>query len=108
MTAEGDFNNYLWNTGETSQSVEVEHSGLYRVTAMHDPCEASASIEIPFCELNIYLPNAFSPSNQDGLNDLFGLDARAQHQIEDCSIYIYNRWGELVFYSNRKEFQWDG
>ncbi|MBO4488626.1 MAG: gliding motility-associated C-terminal domain-containing protein, partial [Bacteroidales bacterium] len=108
LSAEGDFINYLWNTGETTQSVEVEHSGTYRVTAMHEPCRATASIEIPYCELNVYLPNAITPGNYDGLNDVFSLDSRAQHQIADCDIYIYNRWGELVFYSSSKEFQWDG
>ncbi|MBO7446224.1 MAG: gliding motility-associated C-terminal domain-containing protein [Bacteroidales bacterium] len=108
LTVEGDFTNYLWNTGETTTQVEVDHSGTYRVSATREPCEATASFEVPYCELNVYLPNAITPSNADGLNDLFRLDERAKHQISDCSIHIYNRWGELVFHSATKDFEWDG
>ena len=108
LSVEGDFTNYVWNTGAIGSTVEVDHSGTYRVTATRDPCQATAYFEVPYCELNIYLPNAITPGNQDGLNDIFSLDARARHQIDDCEIFIYNRWGELVFYSRSKEFQWDG
>ena len=39
---------------------------------------------------------------------LKSLPERAQNQIKDFDIFIYNRWGELVFYSTDKGFQWNG
>jgi len=32
----------------------------------------------------------------------------AQSQMADFEIRIFNRWGEQVFYSTDKNFQWDG
>lgn len=49
-------------------------------------------------------PTAFSP-NQDGINDGFGVFGRYIQQID---LYIFNKWGEMIFYSNRPEDRWDG
>lgn len=52
----------------------------------------------------LYVPNAFTPDD-DGLNDLFdvkGLD------IESYRLFIFNRWGELIFESNDLNYKWDG
>ena len=54
---------------------------------------------------DIYLPNAFSPNN-DGLNDLYrgipvGIDRFG-------FMKIYNRWGQLLFYSTDHRKGWDG
>jgi gliding motility-associated-like protein len=53
---------------------------------------------------NIYIPNAFSPDG-DGLNDIFkakGID------IVEFKMEIFDRWGELVFKSDRIENGWNG
>ena len=58
----------------------------------------------PFCSW--FFPNAFTP-NGDGKNDLFrgtGFDKN----IEQFNIWIYNRWGELVFESDNLEEGWNG
>lgn len=55
-------------------------------------------------ELVIYVPTAFTP-NGDGLNDtleLFGLPT------EIATTNIYNRWGQLVFTSEKPSPGWDG
>ncbi len=57
-------------------------------------------------EFSLYIPKAFSP-NGDGINDVFkpvgkGIDF-SQYQM-----YIYNRWGELIFESNDYNVGWDG
>ena len=53
-----------------------------------------------------HIPNAFSP-NGDGRNDLFHgvgiLDG-----YKDFSMSIWNRWGEMVFYSEDPTEGWDG
>jgi len=66
------------------------------------------TIVVAVADITLYLPNAITPSKSDGLNDVFSLPERAQNQIKDFDIFIYNRWGELVFYSTDKGFQWNG
>ena len=66
------------------------------------------SIQIAVADIAIYLPNAITPSKSDGLNDVFSLPEKIQNQIADFEIVIFNRWGEMVFYSTDKGFQWNG
>ena len=55
----------------------------------------------------VYIPNAFTP-NDDKLNDNFHLSGSYLDNLEDFEIYIYDRWGEVVFHSNDPYFVWDG
>ena len=66
------------------------------------------SIQVAVADIAIYLPNAITPSKSDGLNDVFSLPERIQNQIADFEIVVFNRWGEMVFYSTDKGFQWKG
>ena len=66
------------------------------------------TVQIAMSEITLYLPNAITPSKSDGLNDGFSLPETIQNQIEDFEISIFNRWGEMVFYSNDKNFCWHG
>jgi gliding motility-associated-like protein len=66
------------------------------------------TIVVAVADITLYLPNAITPSKSDGLNDVFSLPERAQSQIADFEIMIFNRWGEMVFYSTDKGFQWSG
>jgi gliding motility-associated-like protein len=52
----------------------------------------------------LYIPSAFTP-NGDGINDGFGVKAK---NITDFNLRIFNRWGELVFESNKISDLWDG
>ncbi len=65
------------------------------------------TLHIAFPEVDLYLPNAIT-ANNDGQNDVFSISEWAQSQIADFEIHIFNRWGELVFYSPDKGFRWDG
>jgi len=54
---------------------------------------------------DIYLPNAFTP-NGDGVNDIFkGIPVGIQ---QFSYLKIYNRWGQLVFYTTDYTKGWDG
>lgn len=108
LSVEGNFNDYLWSTGEVGTSILVTESGLYTLTASNGVCEQVEQFNIPFCPLSILLPNAITPSKGDGLNDAFQLSEFDRNQIGDFSISIYDRWGEQVFYSEDKHFRWDG
>ena len=58
--------------------------------------------------LYIFLPNAITPSNSDGLNDYFCLPEAYHPLISDFEISIFSRWGEMVFHSTDKNFRWNG
>tara|TARA_R110002124_G_scaffold257384_1_gene423115 strand:- start:834 stop:1103 length:270 start_codon:yes stop_codon:yes gene_type:complete len=51
------------------------------------------------------MPDAFTP-NGDGRNDYY---YPVFNQLQTLEIWIFNRWGEMVFYSKSLEAQgWDG
>jgi gliding motility-associated-like protein len=57
-------------------------------------------------EFALYVPNAFSPTG-DFKNEIFtpqgiGIDE------ERYNMYIYNRWGELIYETNNFAKGWDG
>ncbi len=52
----------------------------------------------------IFLPNAFSP-NADQVNDVLFLEGQ---YIDNMDLFIYDRWGQLVFESHNPEDGWDG
>jgi gliding motility-associated-like protein len=54
----------------------------------------------------IYIPNAFTP-NRDGNNDNYKFFGK-KTAIGRIEMQIFNRWGEKVFESTDKEFEWDG
>ncbi len=54
------------------------------------------------CLPQVFGPNAFRPS---GINNKFFLFTKF---LIDFEIFIYSRWGELVFHSDDKAFEWDG
>ncbi len=99
-----DLPNYLWNTGDTSQSVIITHSGTYWVTSETLCKTISDTINITNCEV-MTLPNAFSP-NQDGFNDVLQVLCSECEQF--ISLTIYNRWGEVIFNVSNYDQGWDG
>ena len=108
LSVESHLQNYMWSTGETSQTITVTRPGVYTVTASEGQCSVSVSYQIEACELNVYLPNAITPGLGDGINDYFCIHDQYKPMIEDFEIRIYSRWGELVYYSKDKDFKWNG
>src|SRR5690606_25024889 len=70
-------------------------------------CSASLSkvIEVPFDHFQIFIPNSVS-FNSDFINDYF--DVKIPIDVNEFEASIYNRWGEKVFYSEDKNFTWNG
>lgn|GEM_PF-476124 len=96
---------YAWNDFSTDSIRTISQSGFYKLTVTNKCGSHSDSIRIeilPFaCE--IYIPNAFSP-NGDGLNSTF----YPQGFFEFRNMEIYNRWGELLYYTEDLSKGWDG
>jgi len=62
------------------------------------------AFEVLCDEPDIFLPNAFTP-NGDKENDVLYLRGR---NVEIMNLKIYNRWGELVFETDKQIVGWDG
>lgn len=97
---------FLWSTGSTSPSIEVNTPGTYWVRVTNTAgCVALDSLISIWDDCESFIPSAFSP-NGDGLNDYFGLTNGMNSTI--YSFYIYNRYGQLVFTSKDSFEKWDG
>lgn len=97
--------NYLWQDSSTNSSIIPDSSGLYHVQVDHLGCISSDTIYINYSFCNLMVPNVFTPNN-DGLNDVFKLIS--DNNIDGFNIVIMNRWGNIVFESDDKNFTWDG
>jgi gliding motility-associated-like protein len=87
---------------------------IYQVkVTSEDGCATKAAIQI-FINPNrkIFVPNAFSPDNNDGINDR--LTIFAAPSVRKINYFkIFDRWGNLVFEQNNflpndLNFGWDG
>ncbi|MDR1757546.1 MAG: gliding motility-associated C-terminal domain-containing protein [Bacteroidales bacterium] len=96
----------FWSTGEHSTSIAVQQSGTYTVTVSEGGCAVSDKFIINACPSAIVFPNAITPGNHDNINDYFYLVNT--EDVKQLTISIHDRWGQLVFYSKDKNFQWDG
>jgi gliding motility-associated-like protein len=99
---------YLWNNGETTESITVKHNGIYTLTVTNDRgCMAAESVTVnKDCFIDI--PNAFTP-NSDGSNDYFFPRQLLSEKLTKFNMQILNRWGQLVFETTAVNGRgWDG
>ena len=68
-------------------------------------CETVKAYSVPVNLYTIWFPNVFTPGSEDG-NARFKLYSINVYEI--FHIYIYNRFGQLVFESSDPAFEWDG
>lgn len=55
----------------------------------------------------IKVPNIFSPDN-NGLNDTFFINYNELCELKEFHVFIFDRWGNNIFYSNDIKFKWNG
>ena len=58
-------------------------------------------------ELIYYVPNTFTPDG-DMFNQTFKPIFTSGYDPYNYVLYIYNRWGELIFESRDPDYGWDG
>lgn len=109
----GPFTRYDWfknelSLGYTQQVYTADSEGLYRVQLTNSfGCIAPDEVEVlNDCLPVIEAPNAFRPTSGVDLNKNFF--AITSFITDEFSIFIFNRWGELVFTSTDKDFKWNG
>jgi gliding motility-associated-like protein len=68
-------------------------------------CKATDDVQVKiFSKLNI--PNAFTP-NGDGYNDTWKIPL-IENYGTDVTVQIFNRYGQVIFYSKGYATPWDG
>ena len=110
---------YEWDFGdgspistefEPTHTFPTDHSSEYAITltAYSDfgcPARAIKYVHV-FRDYLIYVPNAFTPDN-NGLNEVFKPVMEGFDEF-GYTLYIFNRWGNLIFESHDMQVGWDG
>ena len=100
----GGYMEYNWSNGLTDSVISVEKGGTYWVEVKDwHCCVNSDSVLVKLFQY--FIPKAFTPNN-DGLNDVFrviGLYKNIRFKM-----YIYDKWGQMVFQSDEIDKGWDG
>ena len=99
--------NVIWNTNDTTSMINVTETGAYSVYASNlcGSDETSTFVSFDECSCDIWAPTAFTPDN-DGVNDVFVPIIRCD--AVSYQLNIFNRWGEVVFYSTNQGEIWTG
>ncbi len=124
-TSSGSPTGHIWydedkaELGITSQFIDVTVEMTYYVTIIDsNGCMAEDSVFVEErCPPRCHLPTAFSPdgtacdptcSEDDNIicnDNCFYVFCKHQ---KDFKLTIFNRWGEIIFYSENKNNVWDG
>ena len=109
----GTFESYEWfkndlSLGISDPSLVVTSEGQYEVLLTNTfNCVAADRTEvINDCVPKIIAPNAFKPGSLISENNNFFIFSL--FITEKFHVFIYNRWGEMVFQSSDPDFQWNG
>jgi gliding motility-associated-like protein len=96
---------FLDNPNALTPTTTPTQDITYTLTAVSQSCGiATSSVFVKVYE-NITIPNAFSPNN-DGINDFW--DIKKIDTYPDCSVLVYNRYGQQVYQSTGYARPWDG
>jgi gliding motility-associated-like protein len=116
LSSNATITGWHWSMGDNSSSILQNPTHLYSDTGTYavqlvvisdhgckDSITKTVDIQPSF---TFYIPNAFSP-NEDGINESFkgtgmGIDNTTYN------LWIFDRWGMMIFYSNDLEKSWDG
>ena len=109
----GSFSQYDWfknqlTLGFTGRVITADSEGIYSVEITNSfGCVATDETEVlSQCIPKLVAPNAFRPGSDIAANKEFSVFSF--FITDEFQVFIYNRWGELVFQSNDRFFRWNG
>jgi len=115
----GDFVSYDWfkdgvGLGINTPTLVASEPGIFSVDLVNSfGCASSDKTDVIIqCDPVIVGPNAFRPTSgvsQGGelVNQSFKLFTFFIDD-SDFQVFIFNRWGEMIYQSNQREFRWNG
>lgn len=98
-------------SGQTNKSYTVTSPGVYSVDIVGPSgCTTTDQTEvIERCQPEFTLPNVFRPGSDQELNQTFSVfPFQAFVSADGFQVFIYNRWGEMVYQSTDLNFKWNG
>ncbi|CAG7580146.1 MAG: putative signaling protein [uncultured marine phage] len=108
--------NYYWDYGDGETSTYYQDTHTYEDTGsfnvelivMNDfGCTDTTNGRVIInSEFFIFVPNAFTPDG-DAYNNTFNPIVNG-HDQQRYTLYIFNRWGEIIFESHNSDIGWDG
>lgn len=114
-----DANTYYWT--DNNDSISNEKSATYQIPSANEqhtvvhiinkgtPCADTTKLTLAYFLSSIEtvsIPNIFSPNN-DGVNDIATVEG-LNTTCDEAALYIYDRWGVLVFEDLTMPYQWAG
>ncbi|MFN5984115.1 MAG: choice-of-anchor L domain-containing protein [Fluviicola sp.] len=112
LTSGGD--TYVWTFGDGQGSTAVHPNNTYDLPGTYfitliatNEIGCKDTVVKPITiqeEYWIYVPNTFTPDG-NRFNNFFSAKTI---NIEELTVLIFNRWGEIVFSSDKPDFAWDG
>lgn len=102
----GPYESYLWNDGGNDRIHYIGEPGTYTVRVVDKyGCEGIGFTTVTDTNcISLFIPNAFTP-NGDHHNDVFKPESA---YTMDYTLWIYNRWGQLLFTTQNADAVWDG
>lgn len=112
-------NTYSWSFGDGSTSTDMSPVYMYPETGQYmatliatspEGCQDSLSAQITINpDVVLYVPNAFTPGNHDGLNDVFYISLPPTGvDFSTVTIQVFDRWGEMIFQTRDVNTGWKG
>ncbi len=98
---------YLWSDRSTLPSLLIDHDGMYWVQ-VSNACglkRETISVQKADCDFMIYMPNVFSPNN-DNINET--IKPFISTALSAYQFIIFDRWGDCVFISTDNQESWNG
>ena len=102
----GEGIHYLWSTGDTTESTTIADTIAAWYHKQVGYCLVYDTVVVRYLPrpAGLFIPNSFTP-NQDELNQEYHLVGAAENEFEWM---IFDRWGQLIFYSTDPAAGWDG
>ncbi|MCW3078567.1 MAG: hypothetical protein JWO32_3176, partial [Bacteroidetes bacterium] len=114
-TSTGNYVNSLWSFGDgatsglTNPSHSYDYVEQFNVRLVVSTVNNCTDTVIKVVDVKdapaIYIPNAFTPFNGDGLNDVFTVKGI---NFYDFKMKIFDRWGEEILETTDNVTGWDG
>ena len=100
----------VWENGSTQANRIITEAGNYSAV-VSDECaswQVNYQVKADDCELNIFVPNTFSPNNDGNNDDFKPYFNTILADVRQYKFVIYDRWGGLMFSTQNINSTWDG